>query len=230
MRLLKQKGRKDLRYLICMNMIFSATTMNSLSYSLLLISGLPITREDLENRKELLEHFVYGSSHTFVLTEEIKKISKFYLKQKIEHNFITAYGQKVTFICEEGRLYLSCDNYSEVFGYHFNKQLLKIENLNCYQPREREIIFGLFQFYDKLIQMYIQENNIDIDKKTLKTEVFESILKTKKLSHNELELLKKSSVLRDVQFSKLNLDELVKNSSENKVDKPKTEEKRKFFI
>ncbi len=46
-------------------------------------TGLPIGFQDLERRKELIEDFVYSDNKSFILTNELKKISKFYLPDKI---------------------------------------------------------------------------------------------------------------------------------------------------
>jgi len=165
---------------------------------------LPLSTKDLDARKELLEEFVFGSNKSFILTQEIKKISKFYLKEKIEHVYITPHsGQKVTFIITDGRLYLSCTDYSEVFGYNTGNIKAKIENLNYYNLRDRDVILGLIELYDLLIKKYKEKFNIKDEVKSINTELLEEIVKNKNLSEKNLENLKKSKLLQDIEYSKI---------------------------
>jgi hypothetical protein len=57
----------------------------------------PINFIDLEKRKELIEGFVFSDNKSFILTNELKKMSKFYVPEKIEFKFITlSTGQLLT--------------------------------------------------------------------------------------------------------------------------------------
>lgn len=220
MRLLKQKGRKDFKYLLTMNFFISLSFINGYSYYMLLYTKLPLNQIDLNNRKELIEQFVFGSNFSIVLTEEIKKISKYYIPHKIEHSFVTSLGQKVTFIIKQGRLYLSCQNYSEVFGYNSRNIKAKIDNLDIFNIRERDLIFGLFKLYDNLIDEYKKLHNIPDQVKNVETEIIEDMIKSKKIAKKELDLLMKSKLLRDIHYSQINFEELIK---EKKDDYDKSE-------
>lgn len=196
-----------------------------------------MSNKDLEARKDLLEEFVFGSNKSFVLTQEIKKISKYYIKDKTEHIFITPHsGQKLTFIVTNGRLYLSCVNYAEVFGYNIGNIKAKIENLNYYNLRDRDIILGLFEVYDILIQKYKEKFEIKDEVKTINTEILEEIIKDKNISEKSLDFLKKSKLLQDVEFSKLDIENNIKDKddkkdSNNEIRKNENERKKpKFYI
>jgi len=163
-----------------------------------------------------MEEFVFGSNKSYVLTQEIKKISKYYFKDKIEHIYITPHsGQKVTFIITDGRLYLSCVDYAEVFGYNTGNIKAKIENLNYYNLRDRDIIFGLLEVYEILVQKYKEKFNIKDEVKTINTEILEKIIKDKNISEKSLDYLKKSKLLQDVEFSKLEIENNIKEINTN---------------
>jgi hypothetical protein len=179
-----------------------------------------------------MEEFVFGSNKSYVLTQEIKKISKYYFKDKIEHIYITPHsGQKVTFIITDGRLYLSCVDYAEVFGYNTGNIKAKIENLNYYNLRDRDIIFGLLEVYEILVQKYKEKFNIKDEVKTINTEILEKIIKDKNISEKSLDYLKKSKLLQDVEFSKLeienNIKEINTNEDFNKVIKKNENDRKK---
>lgn len=195
-----------------------------------------------------MEEFVFGSNKSFVLTQEIKKISKYYFKEKVEHIYITPHsGQKVSFIVTEGRLYLSCVDYAEVFGYNIGNIKAKIENLNYYNLKDRDVILGLFELYDLLIDKYKEKFNIKDSVKTINTEILEEIIKNKNLTEENLNYLKKSRILQDVEYSKIaiqksteenerledsnNISEanesIDKNKSNDKDNPIKSEEKKK---
>lgn len=176
-----------------------------------------------------MEEFVFGSNKSYVLTQEIKKISKYYLKDKIEHIYITPHsGQKITFIITEGRLYLSCVNYAEVFGYNVGNIKAKIENLNYYNLRDRDIILGLFELYDILVEKYKEKFNIKDEVKTINTEILQEIVKDKNISEKSLDYLKKSKLLQDVEFSKLEIENNIKeNEVKENSEKDKNSERKK---
>jgi len=222
MRALKQKGRKDFMYLLIINTFISLNSINYKMYSFPVYTKLPLTFEDLENRKELLEELVFSGSKSYVLTEEIKKISKFYVKEKIEYSYITSLGQKITFITTEGRMYLLCDNYAEVFGFTGKNKLRKINNLDVMNVREKEVVIGLFKFYDVLIDKYMDIYNIDKKKaKNISTKIFEEILKEKKIDKESIETLKNTKLLKNVEFDKIeNINESLDrvNYDENKLE------------
>ncbi len=196
---------------------------------------MPLCNKYLDSRKELLEDFVFGSNKSFVLTQEIKKISKYYIKEKVEHAYITPNsGQKITFIITDGRLYLSCVNYAEVFGYNIGNIKAKIENLNYYNLRDRDIILGLIELYDILVQKYKERFNIKDEVKTINTEILEEIIKDKNISLKNIDFLKKSKLLQDVEFSKIqiekDLNEVEKIPNSEKETEKSEKKKPKFFI
>jgi hypothetical protein len=185
----------------------------------------PINFIDLERRKELIEEFVFSDNKSFILTNELKKMSKFYVPEKIEFKFITpSTGQIIDFILVNGRLYLSCDNYGEVFGYSSAKPRAKIDNLNASDFRERDVIFGLFKLYDMVLERYIEKYNIKKEVKNYNTEVFEEIVSEKGIDEEMLRLIKNSRLIKDVEFGKIRIqDEKSKKeeSKENAIHKPK---------
>lgn len=176
----------------------------------------------------MLEMYVYAENNVTALTTEIKKLSKYYFKEEVDLPYITYTGQKINFITKEGRLYLKCENYSEIFGYSRENTALKINNLNIYNLRDREVIFGLFKLYDTLIEGYMKKYNINPDEKNLKTEILEEIILKNNLSDKDLEILKNAKVLKDVDYTKIKLNEL-KEQLETGL-KLEEEKKPKFFI
>ena len=230
MRLIKHKGKKDLQYLFFINMIFSCQWVEYYMYSYIWETKLPITKSDLDRRKELIEEFVYaGYYKTPILIEEIKKISKYYVKEKVDYSFVTALGQNVNLTSLSGRLYLTCDNYYEVFGYNKKNALLKINNLDIMNVRDREIIFGLFKFYDELINKYIIKNNVNVNETNAHTEILQNIVKDKGISQSQLEAIKKTNIIKNVDFNKIEI-----NNDENKVktdvESVKPDKDKKFYI
>jgi len=207
MRLVKHKGKKDLLYLGLVNAFISLSWWSMSCYYLPSMTRLPMRQSDLNFRKDLIEDFVLGNNKSMVLTEEIKKISKFYVPKKIEHSFVTSLGQKVTLIAYKGRLYVMCDNYAEVFGYSGKNKLAKMDLLDVNNLREREIIYGLFKFYDVLTEEYKKKYKIEGDGKNLNTEILEEIAKEKNLNQDQLEYIKNSKMLKEVQFNKLKIEE-----------------------
>lgn len=209
MRAVKQKGKKDFMYLFIVNTFISLNSINYHLYSFPINTKLPLTINDLENRKELIEELVFSGSKSYILTEEIKKISKNYVKDKIEFSYVTSLGQKITFIVVEGRMYLLCDNYAEVFGFTGKNKLRKINNLDVMNIREKEIIIGLFKLYDVLIDEYVRLYNIDkVKEKNLNTMIFEDVIREKKLDSNMINLIKKTKLLKNVEYDKLDKDDL----------------------
>ena len=222
MRLVKHKGKKDIYYLIFMNGFLGISLFSANCYYLLMKTRLPLTRTNLDYRKELIEDFVFGCNKSIVLTEEIKKISKFYLPERIEHSFVTSLGQKVTFIVFKGRLYLSCDNYAEVFGYSGKNKLAKMDLLNVMLVREREIIYGLFKLYDNLVDKYMDKHKVEMKPVNFDTKILEQVAKEMNLTDKQIDMLIKSKQFREIQFDKLkneNIEEVESQELLNTVDK-----------
>jgi hypothetical protein len=217
MRLVKHRGKKDLYYLAGVNAFIGFTLFSTNCYFFLMKSRLPLSKTHLDYRKELVEEFVFGCNKSIVLTEEIKKISKFYLPERIEHSFVTSLGQKVTLIVFKGRLYLSCDNYAEVFGYGGKNKLAKMDLLNVMVVREREIIYGLFKLYDILIDKYMNKNKIEAKPKNFETQILEEIAQEMNLSEKQIEMLVKSRQLREIQFDRINFSKNTKDEKSQEV-------------
>jgi len=182
MRVLKQKGSRDFRVMMFLNLCICGLMMDSNIHEILIKTKLPLNIPDLKRRKEMLELFVFDSNTTILINEQLKAISKNYFPEKIEHNYITlTSGQNVSFILNNGRLYISCDNYAQTFGYNAPKALFsKISQLNLSNVRERDLVFGLFDFYDVLIKRFIREYGI-IQGKSFETTVIENLIAKKKL-------------------------------------------------
>jgi len=182
-----------------------------------------------------MEEFVFGSNKSYVLTQEIKKISKYYIKDKIEYKYITPHsGQKVTFIITDGRLYLSCVNYSEVFGFNVGNMKAKIDNLNYYNLRDRDIILGLFDLYDVLVLKYKEKFDIKDEVKTINTEILDELVKNKNISKASLDYLMKSKLLQDVEFSKLDIEnnmkeDDLKDNTDNDINKNERKKPKFYF-
>jgi len=237
MRAVKQKGKKDLVYLFLINSFISLNTINTKMYSFPIVTKLPLNIKDLENRKELIEELVFSGSKSYILTEEIKKISNFYVREKIEYSYITSLGQKITFIVVEGRMYLLCDNYAEVFGFTGKNKLSKINNLDVMNLREKEIVIGLFRLYDVMIDRYVKLNNIDKTKqKNLITEIFQDVVKDKMLFVTDINTIKQTKILKGVEFEKLqsekNIEDVksVLGKSSSAEEKLISEKETKFYI
>jgi hypothetical protein len=189
----------------------------------------PINYKDLVRRKDLIEEFVYADNKSFILTNELKKLSKYYIQEKIEYKFITpTTGQVVTFILTNGRLYLSCDNYGEVFGYSVDKPRAKIDNLNASDYRERDVIYGLFKLYDMILEKYIEKFNIVKESKTVNTEAFEQIVSERGLDDDMIKLIKNSKLIKDVEFNKVTVKK--ENSGDRDKGKDSGTSKPKFYI
>ena len=182
-----------------------------------------------------MEELVFASNKSYVLTQEIKKISKYYIKEKVEHVFITPHsGQKVTFITTEGRIYLSCVNYSEVFGYNIGNVKAKIDNLNYFNLRDRDVIFGLIELYDLLISKFKEKYNVKENVVTLNTEILQELVNDKNISKEKMEYLKKSRLLQDVEYSKIDYENVVETktkendfNNQNKLEENKETDKKK---
>ncbi len=117
---------------------------------------------------------------------------------------MTSLGQKITFITTEGRMYLLCDNYAEVFGFTGKNKLRKINNLDVMNMREKEIVIGLFKLYDALIDKYMELYKIDKKKeKNLNTKIFEEIVKNNKLDNQTINVIKQTKLLKNVEFDKI---------------------------
>jgi hypothetical protein len=217
MRLVKHRGKKDLYYLAGVNAFIGFTLFSTNCYFFLMKSRLPLSKAHLDYRKELVEEFVFGCNKSIVLTEEIKKISKFYLPERIEHSFVTSLGQKVTLIVFKGRLYLSCDNYAEVFGYGGKNKLAKMDLLNVMVVREREIIYGLFKLYDILIDKYMNKNKIEAKPKNFETQILEEIAQEMNLTEKQIEMLVKSRQLTEIQFDRINFSKNTKDEKSKEV-------------
>jgi hypothetical protein len=211
MRLVKHKGKKDLYFLAGVNAFIGFTLFSTNCYYFLMKTRLPLSKTHLDYRKELIEEFIFGCNKSIVLTEEIKKISKFYLPHKIEHSFVTSLGQKVTLIVMKGRLYLSCENYAEVFGYGGKNKLAKMDLLNVMVVREREIIYGLFKLYDILIDKYMDKNKIEAKPKNFETQILEEIAQEMNLNEKQIEMLVKSRRLKNIQFDRLKLNKTIQD-------------------
>lgn len=214
MRLVKHKGKKDILYIAGINAFIGFTYFSTNCYYFMMKTRLPLSKTHLDNRKELIEEFIFGCNKSIVLTEEIKKISKFYLPQKIEHSFVTSLGQKVTLIVMKGRLYLSCENYAEVFGYGGKNKLAKMDLLNVMVVREREIIYGLFKLYDILIDRYMDKNKIDARPKNFETQILQEIADEMNLTENQIEMLVKSRRLKEIQFDRLKFSNNIQEQKE----------------
>ncbi len=93
--------------------------------------------------------------------------------------------------------------------------LAKISNLNINNLRERDIIFGLFNLYDLLIEKYKEKYNI---KKKIdnETKLLQRLVNKGQLSEKEVELVKNSEILDHIDFQKV-----------EKKEKSKEEEKKK---
>lgn len=189
MRLLKHKGKKDFIFMGLMSLFISLGAFNRQCYNFLLSVPFPTHVSDLERRKEVVEEFVFSSNRPAVLTEEIKKLSKeLFFEEKIEMDYVTSLTKtRITFTAWKGRLYLSSGNYAELFGVkNLNARAQpKISELNVYNTRERDIIFGLFKFYDFLIDKYKRENGI-AERESLKKEQFRKLLEKGKVKDEVL--------------------------------------------
>lgn len=181
----------------------------------------------------MIEYLV-GANKSYVLTQEIKKISKIYIKEKIEFDYITKNsGQKVTFILTEGRLYITCTDYAEVFGYNQGNLKSKIENLDFFNLRDREIIYGLLELYDLIIEKYIERYEIKKDEKNINTEILQEIVRNKNITEKDMEFIKKSKLLQDIEYSKIEFtDEKSESNSikENENKKNEKEKNKKFYF
>jgi hypothetical protein len=80
--------------------------------------------------------------------------------------------------------------------------------------RERDIIFGLFNLYDMLIEKYKEKYNI---KKKIdnETKLFQRLVNKGELSEKEVELVKNSELIQNIDFQKV-----------EKKDKSREEEKK----
>jgi hypothetical protein len=231
MRLIKHKGKKDFFYLFLINGVFTITMFSAGCYEILIRSRLPLNKYDLGLRKELLEDFVLGSNRSMCLTEEIKKISKFYLPEKIEFSTVTSLGQKITFITQKGRLYVSCDNYAEVFGYSAKNKLAKMKSLNIFVLREREIIYCLFRFYDTMISEYIKKYQILETYINYETKIIQDLIDRNEISEKHLEYMKNNRYLTNVQFhllkfekpENINANIQIQNNSSKNINNSKSQ-------
>lgn len=141
-------------------------------------------------------------------------------------------GQPITFIANNGRLYLSCVDYAEVFGYSGlgnERKKAKLDALNVSNVRDRDIIFGLFKFYEFLTEEFIKQYGIK-EYKPIQRKINEKVVEERNLSERDIELLKEFNVV-DKEFK------VQKNRNEDGVSGKKNEdvlknieEKKKFFI
>jgi hypothetical protein len=215
MRLIKQKGKKDFQYLFLMNAVIALFFFSAGSYEILIRSRLPLNKYDIDLRKELLEDFVLGCNRSMCLTEEIKKISKFYLPERKEFSTVTSLGQKITFITQNGKLYVSCDNYAEVFGYSAKNKLAKMKSLNISVLREREVIYSLFRFYDHMIAEYMKKFNISEKYLNFETKVVQDMIDKNEINEKQLNYMRNNSYLNNVQFRLLKFQEKPTNLNKN---------------
>jgi hypothetical protein len=83
--------------------------------------------------------------------------------------------------------------------------------------RERDIIFGLFNFYDLLIEKYKEKYNI---KKKIdnETKLFQRLVNKGELSEKDVALVKSSEVIQNVDFEKVVKKEKTKEE-EKKMNK-----------
>ena len=123
-------------------------------------------------------------------------------------------GQKVTFILTDGRLYISCTDYAEVFGYNQGNLKSKIENLDFFNLRDREVIYGLLELYEFLIEKFIEKYQIKKDEKNLNTEILQDIIRNNNMTQENIDFLKKSKLLQDIEYSKIELNDENKNENE----------------
>jgi hypothetical protein len=232
MRLFKQKGTNDWKFLLIWNGFISSILINFHFYFFLIKTPLPTNHTDLERRKELLENFVYGSNMSFIISEEIKKISKLYMPEEIKFPYVTKFGHAIQFIVKEGRLYCACESYAEVFGHNAGKRQLKLQRLNLANAREREVVFALLKFYDKIINLYMIKYNIPKEEKekNVYTQVLEEIAKDKQLDSKDIELLKKNKLLSEIEFNKIDTNIEGNNNIDSDIIDDKNKTKPKFYF
>ena len=156
MRFVKAKGSSDKKVMATVFLTLGIFNLNFNTSFFVAHTKLPTTPEDIKLRIGLLEKQLFMLENSLILTKEIKKISKNYMSELIEFDYVIPLTNvKVTFITNEGKLFLDCDNQSEVLGFAaLNKGAMSLDSLNFNVFRERELIFGLFEFYLHLMKMY----------------------------------------------------------------------------
>jgi hypothetical protein len=84
--------------------------------------------------------------------------------------------------------------------------------------RERDIIFGLFSFYDLMIEKYKEKYDIK-EKVEIDTNLIQKLIDKKKLGEEDIRLLKESEILPNVDFSKVG--KIAEKEVQKKKEKPR---------
>lgn len=94
----------------------------------------------------------------------------------------------------------------------------RIQNLNVNNIRERDIIFGLFNFYDLLIQKYKEQNGIkpEISNETM---LIKKILHKQGLTEKDLKSIENSNLLSNIDFDKIRAEKIVEQISKPEIKK-----------
>lgn len=166
MRAVKHKGSKDFYYMLLVSLLLTSNSFESNSHAFLTKITYPLSQKDIQRRKNFVNEFIFTLNRSFVLLEEIRSLSYFIDKDKrFTYTFITpTTGSKIDIMLQNGKKYLSCDNFSILFGsdYYGNnkKNKPKLEFLNIFNSREKDIILCFLKVYNKLIEEYCAKYNI----------------------------------------------------------------------
>ena len=110
--------------------------------------------------------------------------------------------------------------------------LARVENLNVNNVRERDIVFGLFNFYDVLIDRFRQKNNIKTSN-AKDTRIMQLIVDKVGMTEKELGLLKNSEIMTNVDFDQIKAkaqNDVKTNDSEIGNNKNQDENKPKYYL
>ena len=93
--------------------------------------------------------------------------------------------------------------------------------------------------YDLVIEKYVERYDIKKDEKNINTEILQDIVKNKNMTQENIEFLKKSKILQDIEYSKIELTEDLKDipeknemniKNENLKKNDKDSKNKKFYF
>ena len=107
-----------------------------------------------------------------------------------------------------------------IFSHNSQRFLAKVHKLDAHNVRERDLVFGLFIFYDLLIEKYKEKNNIKKQNDN-KTKLLQKMIDKNLVSENEINALENSEILNQIDFTMLKKKENEKDKSQSKESKPR---------
>lgn len=207
MRTLKHKSSKDKMVIFQFAFIASFATMNHYSYSFFVNTPIPLSKNDFEKRLNLIDCFVLQGNKSFILSEEIKHLSKLLdSEQEVKVKIITPTSKAgLELITWKGKLYMNSDNYLNLFGYK-NSEAAKrgsIQVLNCYNTYEYEILIALYKLYFELYKMYKKKNGIENENEELnmKEKYIKELIQSGNIKRSDLQMMEKLNNLKSQKNS-----------------------------